>query len=215
MDWVQIFAYVLGWVVLLNAVWVTYQAVFNPDIFNWMNRNPESPYLSDGSASPFRKRRAYVHIIGALVGYFFLFLIMFNLAFSFIPGNWGSLDEDGEFVAMSASLAGLASILMTALIWSTIGYAGARSSDEIAAKEKLDSALNDLDEARKGRSHAIFEAKRLHEEAKEAKLNASREKYRHENHIKNLRALISPEALDEYDRVQREKAATGPIIFYS
>ena len=215
MDWVQIFAYVLGWVVLLNTAWVTYHAVFKPDIFNWMNKNPENLYLSDGSASPFSKRRAYIHIIGALIGYFFLFLIMFNLAFSFIPGNWGRLDEDGEFVAMSASLAGLASILMTALVWSTIGHAGARSANEIAAKEKLDSALSELDEARKDRSHAVFEAERLQEAVKEAELKASREKYRHENHIKNLRSLISPEVLDEHDRIQREKAATGPRTFYS
>lgn len=215
MDWTQTFAYVLGWVVLLNTVWVTYQAVFKPDIFNWMNKNPENLYLSDGSASPFSKRRAYIHIIGALVGYFILFLVVFNLAFSFIPGNWGSLDEDGEFVAVSASLASLASILMAALIWTTIGYAGARSSNELAAKEKLDSTLDELDVARKGHSHAVFEAERLLEAVKEAELKASREKYRHENHIKNLRSLISPEALDEHDRIQREKAAAGPRTFYS
>lgn len=215
MDWMQIFLYVLGWVVLLNTAWVTYHAVFKPDIFNWMNRNPESLYLSDGSDSPFSKRRAYIHIMGALIGYFFLFLIMFNLAFSFIPGNWGRLDEDGGFVAMSASLAGLASVLMTALVWSTIGHAGARSANEIAAKEKLDSALSELDEARKDRSHAVFKAERLQEAVKDAELNASREKYRHENHIKSLRSLVSPEALDEYDRIQREKAAAGPRIYYS
>ncbi len=215
MDRVQIFAYVLGWIVLLNTAWVTFYAVFKPDIFYWMNKNPENFYLSDGSASPFSKRRAYIHIIGAIIGYFLLFLIMFNLAFSFIPGNWGRLDEDGDFVAMSVSLTGLASVFMTALVWSTIGHAGARSANEIAAKEKLDSALSELDDARKGRSHAIFEAERLQEEVKGAELKAWREKYEYENHIKNLRSLISPEALDEYDRIQREKAAMGPRTFYS
>lgn len=215
MDWVKIFLYVLGWVVLLNTAWMTYQAVFKPDIFNWMNKNPESLYLSDGSAPPFSKRRAVIHLFGALIGYFFLFLIMFNLAFSFIPGDWGRLDEDGEFVAMSASLASLASGLMTALVWSTIGHAGARSAKEIAAKERFDSVLSELNEARKDRSDAIFEAERLQEALKETELKASRENYRHENNIKNLRSLVSPEALDEHDRTQREKAATGPRIYYS
>ncbi len=208
MGWIQIVAYVLGWAVLLNTIWVTYLAVFKPEFFNQLNKHPGHRYL-DGAG------RAYIHIIGAFIGYYILFHIMFNLAFSFIPGNWGTVDEDGEFLATRIILASLASILMAALAWSAIGHAGDRFAKELAAKDKLDDTLQDLDLARKDRSDAIFEAERLREAGKNAELDASREKYRHENHINNLRSLIPPEVLEKQDRIEREQAAAGPRTFYS
>lgn len=130
MDWMQITAYVLGWAILLNTIWVTYLAVFKPEFFNQLNKHPGHRYL-DGAG------RAYIHIIGAVIGYYILFHIMFNLAFSFIPGNWGGVDEDGDFVAIRDIFASLASILMTALVWSAIGYAGGRYSDEMPRRKGL------------------------------------------------------------------------------
>eukprot|EP00521_Asterionellopsis_glacialis_P003409 CAMPEP_0195277990 /NCGR_PEP_ID=MMETSP0706-20130129/19523_1 /TAXON_ID=33640 /ORGANISM="Asterionellopsis glacialis, Strain CCMP134" /LENGTH=127 /DNA_ID=CAMNT_0040336055 /DNA_START=635 /DNA_END=1014 /DNA_ORIENTATION=- len=127
-----------------------------------------------------------------MVGYCFAFYIVFRLAFSFIPGEWGGIGDDGEFIAIRDTFAGFAALLMSFLILSAINHAGDRYAKEMAAKKKINLALQELETMRNERLNEIHESDILKKAERDIRLEASSEKQRYEIQVKKLRSLIPP-----------------------
>ncbi|MFM7655132.1 MAG: hypothetical protein ACKO56_07040 [Paracoccaceae bacterium] len=208
---VYIAGYVAIWVILLNALWLMYLAIYRPDQL--------ASLLEGRSRLPgqraFPQWRTNAHVISGLLGAFYAAFFIYRAALGFIPYEWGGTNADGEFHAMRDTIAGLLAF-GTAYLVACLLTDGVELRDTIAVQRRNVGNLTDDLKTQRGELDDLKRESR----ALEAELEAMQTKHLREvrllkDDILRLRSLISPDVLAEEDRKAAERANAPPKVYWS
>lgn len=205
---------IVGGAVIAHAFWMTFLAIHRPKQFNDVCRSANGDMPRNGPPPVYGRRTSSARVFGVFLGYTLVFYIAFRWPLGFLPSDWGSVDEDGEFLAFRDYLSGLLSLPAAYLIFTVIGIAGDQDERRSEAQHNLDLINEDLQAAYRQRDLVSDEIRRHHSQHEQEKEKLVRETMLLKAEVRRIRGLVPPQILEEYDHQQREKASGPPRIYY-
>ncbi|MCA1299612.1 hypothetical protein [Stappia indica] len=222
MDLFRGIIFLISWILIVNAAWVVVLAAYHPDRFSILYRDTRD-FSPDRKYSPLRSKS---HLLGAGLAFFIAGLVIFDLAFSFIPNSWGSVDEYGDFYPLSQSLAGFISLPLAIVLFRLMEHTGLREESLETAQlesqariEELEFNLNEVTERLNKSNDYYYETSHqmdLQRIINEEILNKEIiENSKLKSELLEIRKLVPEKTLKDYDEMKAQRAIAKTRTYYS